>query len=82
MTYKARPNGDSPIGAGTWADNRTCATPLPDGEYFIRTGVAQDIHGRMLHGDEMLVEACRSAIFDEMGQLGAMEVWSRWMPAP
>ena len=24
----------------------------------------------MLHGDETLVEACRSAIFDEMGKLG------------
>ena len=73
MTYKKHGRiGDSPIiGAGTWADNRTCAVSATGwGEYFIRTGVAQDIHGRMLHGDESLVEACRSAIFDEMGELG------------
>ena len=40
------------------------------GEYFIRTGVAQDIHGRMLHGNSSLGEACRETIFDEMGALG------------
>ena len=73
MTYKKHGRiGDSPvIGAGTWADNRTCAVSATGwGEYFIRTGVAQDIHGRMLHGDETLAEACRGAIFDEMGALG------------
>lgn len=73
MTYKKHGRiGDSPvIGAGTWADNRTCAVSATGwGEYFIRTGVAQDIHGRMLHGDETLDEACRGAIFDEMGALG------------
>ena len=73
MTYKKHGRiGDSPIiGAGTWADNRTCAVSATGwGEYFIRTGVAQDIHGRMLHGNETLVEACRSAVFSEMGALG------------
>ena len=73
MTYKEHGRiGDSPIiGAGTWADNRTCAVSATGwGEYFIRTGVAQDIHGRMLHGDEKLAEACRSTVFDEMGALG------------
>lgn len=73
MTYKQHGRiGDSPIiGAGTWADNRTCAASCTGwGEYFIRTGVAQDIHGRMLHGNESVVEACRKSIFDEMGELG------------
>jgi len=73
MTFKRHGRiGDSPvIGAGTWADNRTCAVSATGwGEYFIRTGVAQDIHGRMLHGNSTLVEACRETIFDEMGALG------------
>ena len=73
MTYKQHGRiGDSPIvGAGTWADNRSCAVSATGwGEYFIRTGVAQDIHARMLHGGEALGEACRGAIFDEMGALG------------
>ena len=64
--------GDSPIiGAGTYADNRTCAVSATGwGEYFIRTGVTQDIHGRMLHGGESLISACEATIFDEMGALG------------
>jgi len=41
--------GDSPvIGAGTYADNRTCAVSATgDGEYFIRLGVARDISALM-----------------------------------
>jgi beta-aspartyl-peptidase (threonine type) len=37
--------GDSPIiGAGTWADNNSCAVSgTGDGEYFIRLSVARDI---------------------------------------
>ena len=73
MTYKQHGRiGDSPvIGAGTWADNRSCAVSATGwGEYFIRTGVAQDVHARMIYGDESLGEACRGAIFDEMGALG------------
>jgi len=73
MTYKQHGRiGDSPIiGAGTWADDRSCAISATGwGEYFIRTGVAQDVHGRMLHGKETLAQACRGAIFGEMGELG------------
>lgn len=73
MTFKEHGRiGDSPIvGAGTWADNRTCAISATGwGEYFIRTGVAHEIHGRMLHGKVELLEACQGAIFDEMGALG------------
>ena len=73
MTYKRHGRiGDSPIvGAGTWADNRTCAVSATGwGEFFIRTGVAQDIHSQMLHGGESLQSACEETIFNEMGALG------------
>ena len=73
MTYKRHGRiGDSPvIGAGTWADDRTCAISATGwGEYFIRTAVAHDIHARMLHGGETLAEAAERTIQDEMGALG------------
>ena len=73
MTYKRHGRiGDSPIiGAGTWADDRTCAVSATGwGEYFIRTGVAQDIHSQMLYGGKSLEAACQHTIFDEMGALG------------
>ena len=52
--------GDSPIiGAGTYADNRSCAVSATGwGEYFIRLGIAQEICARIrLRFLEMLVEA-------------------------
>ena len=73
MTYKRHGRiGDSPIiGAGTWADDRTCAISATGwGEYFIRTAVAHDIHARMLHAGIPLQEAADQTIHDEMGALG------------
>lgn len=73
MTYKRHGRiGDSPvIGAGTWADDRTCAISATGwGEYFIRTAVAHDIHARMLHGGQGLQSAADATIQDEMGALG------------
>jgi beta-aspartyl-peptidase (threonine type) len=73
MTYKKHGRiGDSPvIGAGTWADDRTCAVSATGwGEYFIRTGVTQDVHSRILYQEATLTEACKGAIHDEMGALG------------
>ena len=73
MTYKRHGRiGDSPvIGAGTWADDRTCAISATGwGEYFIRTAVAHDIHGRMLHGSADLQTAADATIQEEMGALG------------
>lgn len=73
MTYKRHGRiGDSPvIGAGTWADDRTCAVSATGwGEYFIRTAVTHDIHARMLHGGENLQSAADAAIHEEMGGLG------------
>ena len=63
--------GDSPIiGAGTWADDRTCAVSATGtGEYFIRTAVAHEIAARIRHGGESLGEAADAAI-EEMGALG------------
>ena len=50
MTGKRRGRiGDAPvIGAGTYADNRSCAVSATGwGEYFIRVGVAQEICTRL-----------------------------------
>ncbi len=51
--------GDSPIiGAGTYADNRSCAVSATGhGEYFIRHVVAHDICARVLLTDASLAEA-------------------------
>ena len=48
--------GDAPvIGAGTYADNRSCAVSATGwGEYFIRVGVAQEICTRLRTGSRML----------------------------
>ena len=51
--------GDAPvIGAGTYADNRSCAVSATGwGEYFIRVGVAQEICTRLrLSGETTLPE--------------------------
>lgn len=63
--------GDSPIiGAGTWADNRTCAVSgTGKGELFIRTALAHSIHARMLYAGQTLEEAAQAQI-DETGRLG------------
>lgn len=67
MTYKRWGRiGDSPvIGAGTWADNATCAVSATGhGEYFIRWGVAQDISARMAYKGESLETAANTVIMD------------------
>lgn len=64
--------GDSPIiGAGTWADDRTCAISCTGhGEFFIRQVVAYDIACLMEYRGLGLVEACRVVLFDKMLRLG------------
>jgi isoaspartyl peptidase/L-asparaginase-like protein (Ntn-hydrolase superfamily) len=56
--------GDSPIiGAGTWADNATCAVSgTGDGEIFIRTALAHDIAERMRYRGDSLQRAARAAL--------------------
>lgn len=60
--------GDSPIiGAGTYADNRTCAVSGTGyGEFFIRNAVTHDIHARMLYKNQSLKKAARDVIFNTL----------------
>jgi beta-aspartyl-peptidase (threonine type) len=63
--------GDSPIiGAGTFADNATCAlSATGDGEFFIRFCAAHEVASRMRHRGEPLAEAA-GAVIAELGRLG------------
>jgi L-asparaginase / beta-aspartyl-peptidase len=63
--------GDSPIiGAGTYADNETCAvSSTGHGEFFIRGVVAYDIAAMMRYGGLSLDEAANAVI---QGRLTAM----------
>lgn len=62
--------GDTPIiGAGTWADNQTCAISCTGhGEYFIREVVAHHIHCLMLYKNMNLAEACREVLFHRLSK--------------
>jgi L-asparaginase / beta-aspartyl-peptidase len=64
--------GDSPvIGAGTYADDRSCAVSATGhGEIFVRAAVAHDICARMRFGGRGVVEAVREVIFEELPALG------------
>jgi beta-aspartyl-peptidase (threonine type) len=57
--------GDTPIiGAGTYADNLTCAiSATGSGEEFIRFGVAKTISDIMKYGNKSLKEAGETVIF-------------------
>lgn len=63
--------GDSPIiGAGTYANNQTCAVSCTgDGEFFIRAGVAHEIHAMMQYGGMKLQDAAQRAL-DQAKDLG------------
>jgi len=62
--------GDSPvIGAGTLADNRTCAiSATGKGEEFIKHTIASEIHYRMLYNKASLREAVRYAVHGVLKQ--------------
>lgn len=66
--------GDSAIlGAGTWADARTCAVSATgDGEAFMRVLFAHEIHARIRHAGEALAAAAAAALVavGEVGGLG------------
>lgn len=64
--------GDSAlIGAGTWADNRSCALSATGyGEYFIRAGVAARVAGMMEYGNASLQEATSRMLHEEIAPLG------------
>ncbi len=63
--------GDSPlIGAGTYADNRSCAVSGTGlGELFMRAVLAYDVAARMRYGGEPLVHAA-SAALNKIKKLG------------
>ncbi len=56
--------GDSPIiGAGTWADDATCAVSATGvGEFFIRSAFAHEVHARIAHAGADLDTAVRAAL--------------------
>ena len=60
--------GDSPIiGAGTYADDRSCAVSATGhGEVFIRAAVAHDICARMRFAGRSLAEAVREVVLEEL----------------
>jgi L-asparaginase / beta-aspartyl-peptidase len=63
--------GDSPIiGAGTYADDRSCAVSATGhGEVFIRAAVAHDICSRMRFGGRTLGDAAREVVLVELPAL-------------
>ena len=63
--------GDSPIiGAGTYADDRSCAVSATGhGEIFIRAAVAHDISSRMRFGGRSLRDAVREVVLEELPPL-------------
>ncbi|MBA3663858.1 MAG: isoaspartyl peptidase/L-asparaginase [Bacteroidetes bacterium] len=64
--------GDSPIiGAGTYANNKTCAISCTGhGEFFIRSVVAYDISCLMEYKGLTLKEACNYVVKDKLKKLG------------
>lgn len=70
MTAKAPGRvGDTPIiGAGTFADNETCAVSgTGHGEIFIRWTAASEIAARMRHGGETLGQAADHVVMKDLG---------------
>ena len=64
--------GDSPvIGAGTYADNRTCAVSATGtGEYFIRSVVAHDISAMMEYAGVPLAKAAQTVVMEKLPKMG------------
>jgi beta-aspartyl-peptidase (threonine type) len=64
--------GDSPIiGAGTYADNATCAVSATGhGEYFIRYAVAHEIVARMRYNHQSLESAAADVVLQELKMAG------------
>ncbi len=62
--------GDSPlIGAGTWADNQTCAVSCTGiGELFIRDQIAYDISARIAYGKSDLAGAVHHHLHESLAK--------------
>ncbi len=65
--------GDSPIiGAGTYADNATCAVSCTGhGEYFIRKSVAYDLSARIKYSRINLIQASKALVMEDLKNFGA-----------
>ncbi|KAA9338757.1 isoaspartyl peptidase/L-asparaginase [Hymenobacter busanensis] len=63
--------GDAPIiGAGTYADNQSCAVSCTGwGEFFIRATVARDVAARVEYQQVPVAQAAQATI-DKVGKLG------------
>jgi beta-aspartyl-peptidase (threonine type) len=64
--------GDSPvIGAGTYANNKTCAISCTGhGEFFLRAVVAYDVSCLMEYKGMTLQEACAQVVKDKLVKMG------------
>jgi len=74
MVYKKYGRiGDSPIiGAGTYANNESCAVSCTGhGEFFIRNSVAFDVSARMLYLGETLEKSASYIIMEKLKAQGA-----------
>ena len=73
MNKKWNRIGDVPvIGAGTYANNKTCGISATGwGEYFIRNVVAYDISAMMEYKNKTLIDAARISIHNKVGKMGA-----------
>ena len=64
--------GDAPIiGAGTFADNKSCAVSATGwGEYFIRLTIARDICAQVEYGGKTIAEAVTDVIHNRLQRSG------------
>jgi len=64
--------GDSPvIGAGTFADDDSCAVSATGhGEFFIREAAAHSVCARMQFGKQSLTEAAHAVVFEQLEPIG------------
>lgn len=64
--------GDSPIiGAGTYANNDSCAVSCTgDGEYYMRLAIAYDVAARMRYHNDSLEDAANEVIMNVLPKLG------------
>ncbi|WP_316976935.1 isoaspartyl peptidase/L-asparaginase family protein [Shumkonia mesophila] len=64
--------GDSPLpGAGTWADNASCAVSATGhGEFFIRRAVGHEVASRIRWAKQALDEAASAVVMDELAAIG------------
>ncbi|WP_407067083.1 isoaspartyl peptidase/L-asparaginase family protein [Hyphococcus lacteus] len=65
--------GDAPIiGAGTFADNKSCAVSATGwGEYFIRLTIARDICAQVEYGGATVADAANDVIYNRLDGMGA-----------